>query len=68
MVGEEGFEPTWLSANGFTVRRNNTIVAAPPQAGIQYRQLGDVEEEFELVWVTGVEPAASRSQSARSTI
>jgi hypothetical protein len=34
MVGEEGFEPTWLSANGFTVRRNNTIVAAPPQAGI----------------------------------
>lgn len=39
MVGEEGFEPTWLSANGFTVRRNNTIVAAPPQAGINNSSL-----------------------------
>ena len=42
-----------------------------PVAGMdQYRQLlddVDVDDEL-LVWVTGVEPAASRSQSARSTI
>jgi len=67
----------WKESNLLNLKVTDLQTAVPhqlhriPVAGMdQYRQLlddVDVDDEL-LVWVTGVEPAASRSQSARSTI
>ena len=67
MVGVEGFEPSRLLVNGFTVRRASPSAPHPHERGCQYDEDVVLRQEFELVWVTGIEPAASRSQSACST-
>ena len=68
-MGMEGFEPTQPEVTDLQSAAPLQLRRIPVAGMDQYRQLGDVElDEFELVWVTGFEPATSRSQSARSAI
>jgi hypothetical protein len=58
LVGHTGIEPVQHLGIGFTDRFASLAKYCPLVRGDQYR---------ELVCVTGIEPAASRSQSACST-